>query len=216
MPTLTLSVQDPVPPPTSSTSPASSTAPVEPLLLSPHAKKSEQVCGRFAPQPVDTELERLRKVNRARRTKLNDDMNSGIKEPLVVSAPLASSDEILAYSAVLLQITAPHSAYFADWSTHVDDSDAYYFSFQDNAYIQIISEPLPHAPPSLQSTFSLKATAQLPRMSPRHFLKPYATPHGVNLPDWNLTPFLPPRNLLSTWILQSPAIIFNRERKCFI
>ena len=113
----TLSVQDPVPPPTSTTTPASSTAPVVPSSSSPRAKKSKQVSVRFAPQTVDTELERLRKVNRARRKKLNYDINSGIKELLVVSAPLASSDEILAYSAVLLQSTAPHSAYFVDWST---------------------------------------------------------------------------------------------------
>jgi hypothetical protein len=80
-PVSTLSVQDPVPPPTITTSPASSTAPVVPSSSFHRAKKSKQVSVHFAPQPVDTELERLRKVNRARRTKLNDDMTSRIKDP---------------------------------------------------------------------------------------------------------------------------------------
>ena len=61
------SIPDPVPTPTSNTSPASPTAPVAPSSSSPRAKKSRQVSVRFATQSVDTELERLRKVNRARR-----------------------------------------------------------------------------------------------------------------------------------------------------
>jgi hypothetical protein len=69
-------------------------------------------------------------------------MNSRVTEPLVVSAPLASFAELLAYSAVLLQ-DKPQSAHFVDWSNHTEGADAFYFSFEDNAYIQIISEPLP-------------------------------------------------------------------------
>ncbi len=59
-----------------------------------------------------------------------------------MSAPLASSAELIAYSAVLLQ-DQPQSAHFVDWSNHTEDADAFYFSFQDNAYIQIVSDALP-------------------------------------------------------------------------
>ena len=146
-------ISDPVPSSTSTTSPAPTSAPVAPS--SSRSKKSKQapprVSARTAIPPVDTELERLRKNNRARRQQLNEDMNSRIHEPLLVSASLASSAELLAYSAVLLQST-PQSAHFVDWSNHTDDADAFYFSFQDNAYIQILSEPLPEDAPPMPST----------------------------------------------------------------
>ncbi len=58
-----------------------------------------------------------------------------------MSAPLASSAELIAYSAVLLQ--SLHTALFVDWSNHTEDADAFYFSFQGNAYIQIVSDALP-------------------------------------------------------------------------
>ena len=103
---------------------------------SSQSKKSQsttpRVPARPEPAPTDTELERLRKVNRARRNQLNEDITHSQKAaPLLISTPLASSAELLAYSTVLLQ--RPHSAHFVDWSTHVDNSDSYYFSFEDNA-----------------------------------------------------------------------------------
>ena len=30
-----------------------------------------------------------------------------------------------------------------DWSNHTEEADAFYFSFQDNAYIQIVSDTIP-------------------------------------------------------------------------
>jgi hypothetical protein len=68
-------------------------------------------------------------------------MNSRVAEPILVSAPLASSAELIAYSAILLQ-DQPQSAHFVNWSNHTEDADASCFSFQDNAYIQIVSDAL--------------------------------------------------------------------------
>ena len=68
-------------------------------------------------------------------------MNSRVAEPILVSAPLASSAELIAYSAVLLQDQS-QSAHFVNWSNHTEEADAFYFSFQDNAYIQKVSEAL--------------------------------------------------------------------------
>jgi hypothetical protein len=68
-------------------------------------------------------------------------MISRVAEPILVSTPLASSAELIAYSAVLLQ--SPQTAHFVDWSNHTEDAEAFYFSFQDNAYIQIVSDALP-------------------------------------------------------------------------
>ena len=170
-----LSIPDPVPTPTSTTSPASPTAPVVPTSSSPRAKKSGQVSVRFATQPVDTELERLRKVNRVRRQKLTDDMNSRVTEPLLFSASLASSSELLAYSAVLLQ-SPSQSAYFVDWSTHTDDADAFYFSFQDNAYIQIISEPLPDATSIPAVSSLIEAFRAITENVPKTFLQALRDP----------------------------------------
>jgi hypothetical protein len=123
-------------------------------------------------------LERLRKNNRARRQQLNEDMNSRIQEPLLVSAPLASSAELLAYSAVLLQST-PQSAHFVDWSNHTDDADAFYFSFQDNAYIQILSEPLPEDSPPMPSTsLSVEGYRAITENVPKTF------PQALRDPVW--------------------------------
>jgi hypothetical protein len=93
-------ISDPVSLSTSTTSPAPTSAPVAPSS-SRLKKKSKQAPHRVSAQtaipPVDTELERLRKNYRARRQQWNEDMNSRIHEPLL----LASSAELLAYSAVL-------------------------------------------------------------------------------------------------------------------
>ena len=82
-------------------------------------------------------------------------MNSRVIEPLLVSAPLASFAELLANYTVLLQ-DEPQSAHFVDWSTnHTAGADAFYFSFQDNAYNkQIISEPLPEDATPMPATSS--------------------------------------------------------------
>ena len=97
-------ISDPVSLSTSTTSPAPTSAPVAPSS-SRLKKKSKQAPHRVSAQtaipPVDTELERLRKNYHARRQQWNEDMNSRIHEPLL----LASSAELLAYSAVLLQST---------------------------------------------------------------------------------------------------------------
>ena len=173
-------ISDPVPSSTSTTFPAPTSAPVAPS--SSRSKKSKQapprVSARTAIPPADTELERLRKNNRARRQQLNEDMNSRIQEPLLVSAPLASSAELLAYSAVLLQST-PQSAHFVDWSNHIDDADAFYFSFQDNAYIQILSEPLPEDSPPMPSTsLSVEGYRAITENVPKTF------PQALRDPVW--------------------------------
>ena len=147
------SISDPVPTPTSTTYPAPTTATVVPSSSS-LAKKSKQVSVRFAPQTVNTE--RLREINLARRQQLAADLNSRVTEPLLVYAPLASFAELL---AVFLPDDEPQSAHFVDWSNHTAGADAFYFFFQDNAYIQIIFEPLPEdATPMMPHPHPLRVT----------------------------------------------------------
>ena len=168
-------IPDPVPSPTSTTSlaPVASTS-------TRRSKKSQpappRVPARAAIPPVDTELERLRKVNRERRQRLNTDMNSRIAEPLTVSAPLASSAELLAYSAATLQ--RPQSAHFVDWSNHIDDADAFYFSFQDNAYIHIVSDLLPDATPMPTTFHSIEGFRAITENVPKSF------PQALRDPVW--------------------------------
>jgi hypothetical protein len=101
-------------------------------------------------------------------------MNSRVAEPILTSAPLASAAELLAYSAVLLQ--GPPTAHFVDWSNHIEDADAFYFSFQDNAYIQIVSDALPATTPlpaTFQSVEGFRAiTENVPKTFPQALRDP--------------------------------------------
>jgi len=143
-------------------------------------------------------------------------MNSRVTEPLVVSATLASFAELLAYSAVLLQ-DKPQSAHFVDWSNHTAGTDAFYFFFQDNAYIQIVFEPLPEDAtpmPATSSSIEGYVFAPSPRMSQRHFLQHSVTPYGVNLPvSGSTATFLLVPCLSSIWTLTLVVRIFNRVLK---
>ena len=157
--------RDPVPPSSTTTSRSKKSKPAPP-----------RVSARTAAPPVDTELERLRKVNRARRQQLTEDMNSRVAEPIIVSAPLASSTELLAYSAVLLQ--GPPTAHFVDWSNHTEDADAFYFSFQDNAYIQIVSDALPATTPLPATFHSVEGFRAITENVPKTF------PQALRDPVW--------------------------------
>ncbi len=53
--------------------------------------------------------------------------------------PLASSTDLLTYSATALLREIQPLACFVDWTNHTDDTDVFYFSFQDNSYVQIHS-----------------------------------------------------------------------------
>ena len=153
--------KDPVPvssPPVSSLVPATNTD--SPAVVPPSSKKYRAPTppkrvsfNTPAPQPAASELERLRHINRHRRQQLNNDTTNRTAETPTVSAPLASSAELLAYSASMLERT--HSAHFVDWSIHTEDADAFYFSFEDNAYIHIVSNPSPDSAPTSTHIVSL-------------------------------------------------------------
>ena len=70
-------------------------------------------------------------------------MQAHIVEPPPVPQPLASSADILAFSATALLRDLQPLACFVDWINHTDDGDIFYFSFQDNAYLQIRSDSPP-------------------------------------------------------------------------
>lgn len=97
---------------------------------------------RAGPVP-DSDLLQRREINRQRRQKLRDDMQAHIVEPSPVPQPLASSADILAFSATALLRDLQPLACFVDWTNHTDDGDIFYFSFQDNAYLQIRSDSPP-------------------------------------------------------------------------
>ena len=112
--------------------------------------------------PVDTELEQLRKVNRERRQKLNDNMNSCITEPLLVciTEPPRLLLHPLNYSPTLLScFKARHKEpilctgpIIPMTQTHSSSSSkiTLIFKYYRNTYRRMPLTPLSSAPPSVQ------------------------------------------------------------------
>jgi hypothetical protein len=138
----------------------------------PHKRRRK----RAEPAPPSDLLQR-REINRQRRQKLRDDMQARIVEPPPVPQPLASSADILAFSATALLRDIQPLACFVDWTNHTDDGDIFYFSFQDNAYIQICSDspltPSSTSPLQHDTVDSYRAvTENVPRTFPQALRDP--------------------------------------------
>ena len=146
-----------------------------PIVAHPSPKKIRQR-RRQEPAP-DSDLLHRRELNRQRRQKLSDDMHARILEPSPAPMPLASSTDLLAYSATALLREIQPLACFVDWTNHTDDTDVFYFSFQDNSYVQIQSNPPNESPsvplPTKNTVDSYRAvTENVPKTFPQALRDP--------------------------------------------